>query len=1202
MRGNLLKNQPTWGLRRAQGTGQKSATPATLTKVILVLLTMFLIPSAAWGQWDTKTFVFDGCSDGILYATDPNVDNTSYAWYYSNRSGASLVDGKVVKISVGDGLGKSVLTPPDNYTIKKVTLNYSNLEVTGESKIYVRAVKADTTKHYTDPYLMTSNGTLDINLNDEGVSSDDLRFLIFSNDDKAYSYNLNSITITKIADYNLSIGGVPLTGSNVDPETGAVTGMTGISFTPANTENETPATLTLNNANFGPSLKGIIWSGNGNLKIQYSGNNIINTRNGSELNAGSDDGYCILGKSSSILILSASNAASTLTLKPSTGGTPESNNSRAAISGFENVTLDSGWGMYYTDDYLAATATSLTAGKEVVICKGQPYGISVGGVPVTSANINDVLNDGGTVKFKLATLSPDGGQTPDTPATLTLDGATISGNIQSSISPLTVYLKGSSTITLSNTSDAPFQYTGTAANGSLTFESSEADDGELTLGGAFSKEEKGETGEKYFQFSSGNYTYSNQICEWYSSTTYQYSRHTYTYWGVKDENKIFYNAHYGITIDDYEVTKFNKENVTGDNYDFAYFPDDNYLIVPDNISHTSSFEIKSHRAELNIRISGDCAVKAIKFDGSKTDEFGTPETRVLNIDRSSTSTPGKNTLTIYTDSSDPAISGFTAVNISENLHFNVPETAPSAGESYPNKVVLSDEELYDLWVGGEHVSSRNASNILDLNEFNETQAVFDAEKSILTLTNARISVSDGNAIESGLANLTVDIEGESNNIMCSGTNDHAFKATGSSNKITFTTTSEEAVSLSISGGLTPIDGFDTNYGNGLGLLYSSTDQKYSIETLETPVITRTAEIEGGITVALSLPSDEKYASNTTMYYSITYSDKTIDFAEYSSAFKMTKPGTVTAYLVPLGGKSNNAVAKYYGYPDAPYTMAVDDELTPEIYPAIEDDYIELSEGTTSGDEDIASFTYSDGIVKATGIGSTTLTAIYSFGDQPFTVLNPIADPQASTEFAATFSVIVGGSLSDYFEGNNNFCTFYNTDQTTTYAVPKGMTAYVITGADPETGKVTTAETTVLPPNTPVLLEKGSAKAFTYIPATSGTAPSGNILLYTGNTDVQATEGSNLYVLYNDKFVKVTTDTRILSQKCYLKLNTSSGTRSYYDIDGSDGTTALREVKSEGVKGEKWNDGEWYTLQGRKFTTKPTKPGLYILNGKKVVIK
>ena len=48
MRENLLKKQPTWGLRRAQGTGQKSATPATLTKVILVLLITLLLPLGAW--------------------------------------------------------------------------------------------------------------------------------------------------------------------------------------------------------------------------------------------------------------------------------------------------------------------------------------------------------------------------------------------------------------------------------------------------------------------------------------------------------------------------------------------------------------------------------------------------------------------------------------------------------------------------------------------------------------------------------------------------------------------------------------------------------------------------------------------------------------------------------------------------------------------------------------------------------------------------------------------------------------------------------------------------------------------------------------------------------------------------------------------------------------------------------------------------
>ena len=45
----------------------------------------------------------------------------------------------------------------------------------------------------------------------------------------------------------------------------------------------------------------------------------------------------------------------------------------------------------------------------------------------------------------------------------------------------------------------------------------------------------------------------------------------------------------------------------------------------------------------------------------------------------------------------------------------------------------------------------------------------------------------------------------------------------------------------------------------------------------------------------------------------------------------------------------------------------------------------------------------------------------------------------------------------------------------------------------------------------------------------------------------------------------------------------------------DGTTGVKEMKSEGVKSE-----EWYTLQGQRVA-KPGK-GLYIRNGKKVVIK
>lgn len=62
MKHYLLNHQPQKGLQaacaqqgqaptcNARGKGRTSASPKTLTKVILVLLTMFLLPSAAWGQ------------------------------------------------------------------------------------------------------------------------------------------------------------------------------------------------------------------------------------------------------------------------------------------------------------------------------------------------------------------------------------------------------------------------------------------------------------------------------------------------------------------------------------------------------------------------------------------------------------------------------------------------------------------------------------------------------------------------------------------------------------------------------------------------------------------------------------------------------------------------------------------------------------------------------------------------------------------------------------------------------------------------------------------------------------------------------------------------------------------------------------------------------------------------------------------------
>ena len=175
-------------------------------------------------------------------------------------------------------------------------------------------------------------------------------------------------------------------------------------------------------------------------------------------------------------------------------------------------------------------------------------------------------------------------------------------------------------------------------------------------------------------------------------------------------------------------------------------------------------------------------------------------------------------------------------------------------------------------------------------------------------------------------------------------------------------------------------------------------------------------------------------------------------------------------------------------------------------------------------------------------------------------------------------------------------TYYNSDED--FNLPEGYVAYIITGINGNS--VTTQRVSYIPKDVAVLVEKGQSSES---PNDATSYPSTLPLKGTQEpVDVTSITGGTVYVLYNGEFVKSTSGT-IPAHRCYLLIpdQIASGTRSF-SIDHGDGTTALREVKSEGVKGEKLADGEWYTLQGRKFTTKPTKPGLYILNGKKVVIK
>jgi hypothetical protein len=765
---------------------------------------------------------------------------------------------------------------------------------------------------------------------------------------------------------------------------------------------------------------------------------------------------------------------------------------------------------------------------------------------------------------------------------LTLSGATITGQIECNVAALKVYLVGNSTITPDE--DAPFQYTGT--DGSLTFESSETDNGELTLNGDYTL--SGST--PNITITSGGYTTTTKF-----DTGLSY---TFGDW-IIEASKIYYNPHYGITINSYETTKCNKDNITKTSSGgvFSYSPQDKALSIPLDYNGSST-EIKSQRDELNVLISGNSTIRSIVFEKETGSEITSGS---LTFKKNSASTAAINKLTIEnTTSSGAAINGFSSVSFTAPMKLSVPETAPESWSSSISKAVITDEDIYDLWVEGERVTSGNKDNVKS--EGSTPSVKFDPTDNILTLTNANLTVNGKNAIQSGLAKLTVNIVGYSNMIECQGATDAAFMGTSSNNKIVFTSNDPGCITVknTVDPTKNPINGLEASYENCLGLLYSATNTEYTIETLQAPELQRTGTTDDGITVGLILPSGDKYA-NSTMYYTIAYKDKTEEDTEYSNAFTMTKPGTVTAYLVSnLGGQSNDEEAKYYGYPDAPYTLAKGKEITPAIYPTIEEDDLIGLNGSTSSDVNIATFTYSDGVVKALATGTVTLTAILTGSDMSFTVLNPKESSEPSNyNYPVTFSVIVGEDLDNMFAANQVFGTYYNTSEDITYKVPEGIKAYIVTGVSGN--KVTIAETTVLPPSTPVLLERSNdAIAFTYITATEddGTLPSGNLLKYASN-QVTVPENGKLYILYNGEFVEATAGS-IINLKCYLDLNSlniPAGTRGFGIEGGSNGTTAIDAVSIEEFIVD---SDQWYDVQGRRIA-KPTKKGLYIKNGKKVVI-
>ena len=207
--------------------------------------------------------------------------------------------------------------------------------------------------------------------------------------------------------------------------------------------------------------------------------------------------------------------------------------------------------------------------------------------------------------------------------------------------------------------------------------------------------------------------------------------------------------------------------------------------------------------------------------------------------------------------------------------------------------------------------------------------------------------------------------------------------------------------------------------------------------------------------------------------------------------------------------------------------------------------------------------------KATAIGTHTVTVQGKAGSN--------FKGTASTTFTITERMV----YIDF--GGRTFRTFYDANEP--FLVPDDVTAYIITGVSGNT--VTTKKVSYIQAGVPVLLESTPGTTNVADPAESF---DGNLLKYAAPS---GTAGDKHYILYNDEFVRAT---GLINGKVFLDLS-DYGARARAYVINTDEATAVDGLFIEEDDG----DAKWYDMQGRRIN-KPTKSGVYIKDGKKVVVK
>ena len=269
--------------------------------------------------------------------------------------------------------------------------------------------------------------------------------------------------------------------------------------------------------------------------------------------------------------------------------------------------------------------------------------------------------------------------------------------------------------------------------------------------------------------------------------------------------------------------------------------------------------------------------------------------------------------------------------------------------------------------------------------------------------------------------------------------------------------------------------------------------------------------------------------------------------------------------------------------EASYTLRVYKDLN---YESIT---VTVADATYTGEAVEPEVTVKDGTTDITELMIISYDNNVEVGNNATVTIVPNNDLEVNFYVGSrteTFSIVtrtleIGSDVT--FASGQKWASFYTT--TENLELPENVMAYIVTGVSTET--VTVKAINYVPKNVPVLIEKESTTT------TDNTSAEGNLLQGTSeSTAVSGIEG-NVYVLYNGGFTRTTTGA-IPARRAYLVLEQAVNARLSI-VEGE--ATDITSVGYDSVA----TDGSTYDMQGRKVESL-SKRGLYIKNGRKVVIK